>query len=126
MFLLFYFLLLTCKPCVLWGAAIAEAARLESDEGFPDYVHVGDEVKQNCRFTYLFPAEVWKEDILAWIPKFEREKGLRWYRQDSEKSLSDRDFRRHLLDSRPGTAIAPESDSALEDSLRHTEYLICF
>ena len=82
---------------------------------------MGDEVKQNCRFTYLFPAEVWKEDILAWIPKFEREKGLRWYRQDSEKSLSDRDFRRHLLDSRPGTAIAPESDSALEGSLRHTE-----
>lgn len=114
-----------CRPYVparaLWGAATAEAARLESGEGFPDYVHVGDEVKQNCRFTYLFPAEVWKEDILAWIPKFEREKGLRWYRQDSEKSLSDRDFRRHLLDSRPGTAIAPESDSALEGSLRHTE-----
>lgn len=114
-----------CRPYVparaLWGAVTAEMARSTSGENFPDYGHVGDEVKRSCRFTYLFPAEKRDGRFLAWLPKFEKEKGLRWCLQDSGKSLSDRDFRRRLLDSRPGTAIAPESDSALEGSLRHTE-----
>lgn len=114
-----------CRPYVparaLWGAVTAEIARLESGEGFPNYEGVGGEVKRSCRFTYLFPAEKWDGRFLAWLPKFEKEKGLRWCLQDCGKSLSDRDFRRRLLDSRPGTAIAPESDSALEGSLRHTE-----
>lgn len=114
-----------CRPYVparaLWGAVTAEIARLECGEGFPDYVRVGDEVKRSCRFTYLFPAEKRDGRFLAWLPKFEKEKGLRWCLQDCGESWSDRDFRRRLLDSRPGTAIAPESDSALEGSLRHTE-----
>ena len=114
-----------CRPYVparaLWGAGTAEMARSTSGENFPDYGHVGDEVKRSCRFTYLFPAEKRDGRFLAWLPKFEGTQGLRWRLQDSGKSLSDRDFRRRLLDSRPGTAIAPESDSALEGSLRHTE-----
>ena len=114
-----------CRPYVparaLWGAVTAEIARLKSGEGFPKYEGVGDEVKRNCRFTYLFPAEKRDGRFLAWLPKFEKEKGLRWCLQNSDKSLSDRDFRRRLLDIRPGTAIVPESDSALEGSLRHTE-----
>ena len=116
-----------CRPYVparaLWGAVTAEIARRESGESFPDYEGVGDEVKRGCRFTYLFPAEKRGGRFLAWLPKFERTQGLQWRLQDSEKSLSDRSFRRRLLDSRPGTAIAPESDSALEGSLRHTEYI---
>ena len=114
-----------CRPYVparaLWGAVTAEMARSTSGENFPDYAHVGDEVKRSYRFTYLFPAEKRDNGFLAWLPKFEKEKSLRWCLQDSEESLSDRDFRRRLLDSRHGTAIAPESDSALEGSLRHTE-----
>lgn len=114
-----------CRPYVparaLWGAVTAEIARLKSGESFPDYEGVGDEVKRSCRFTYLFPAEKRNGRFLAWLPKFERTQGLRWCLQDSGESLSDREFRRRLLDSRPGTAIAPESDSALEGSLRHTE-----
>ena len=114
-----------CRPYVparaLWGAVTAEIARLKSGESFPDYKGVGDEVKRSCRFTYLFPAEKRDGRFLAWLPKFEKEKGLRWCLQDCGKSWSDRDFRRRLLDSRPGTAIVPESDSALEGSLRHTE-----
>ena len=114
-----------CRPYVparaLWGAVTAEIARLKSGESFPNYEGVGGEVKRSCRFTYLFPAEKRDGRFLAWLPKFEKEKGLRWCLQDCGKSWSDRDFRRRLLDSRPGTAIVPESDSALEGSLRHTE-----
>ncbi len=105
----------------LWGAVTAETARLKSGEGFPKYEGVGDEVKRNCRFTYLFPAEKRDGRFLAWLPKFEKEKGLRWHLQGCGESRSDRDFRRRLLDTRPGTAIMPESDFALEGSLRHTE-----
>ena len=114
-----------CRPYVparaLWGAVTAEIARLKSGESFPDYKGVGDEVKRSCRFTYLFPAEKRDGRFLAWLPKFEKEKGLRWHLQGCGESRSDRDFRRRLLDTRPGTAIMPESDSALEGSLRHTE-----
>ena len=114
-----------CRPYVparaLWGAVTAEIARLKSGESFPNYEGVGGEVKRSCRFTYLFPAEKRDGRFLAWLPKFEKEKGLRWCLQDCGKSWSDRDFRRRLLDTRPGTAIVPESDSALEGSLRHTE-----
>ena len=78
----------------LWGAVTAETARLKSGEGFPNYKDVGDEVKRSCRFTYLFPAEKRDGRFLAWLPKFEKEKGLRWCLQNSDKSLSDRDFRK--------------------------------
>ena len=114
-----------CRPYVparaLWGAVTAEIARLKSGESFPNYEGVGGEVKRSCRFTYLFPAEKRDGRFLAWLPKFEKEKGLRWHLQGCGESRSDRDFRRRLLDTRPGTAIMPESDSALEGSLRHTE-----
>ncbi|MDY6823267.1 MAG: hypothetical protein SWH68_05640 [Thermodesulfobacteriota bacterium] len=105
------------------AAVTAELARLNGDgkSGFPDYGKFGHEVGLNCRFTYLFPAEKRGGKFLAWMPKFESARGLQWYRHDGEESLSDRDFRRRLLDSRPGTAIAPETDSASEGTLRETE-----
>ena len=76
-----------CRPYVparaLWGAVTAEIARLKSGESFPNYEGVGGEVKRSCRFTYLFPAEKRDGRFLAWLPKFEKEKGLRWCLQDS-------------------------------------------
>jgi len=105
------------------GAVTAELARLNGEEksDFPDYGKFGREVGINCRFTYLYPAEKSGDKFLAWMPKFERMRGVQWYCDGGEEGLSDRDFRRRLLDSRPGTAIAPESDSASEGTLRETE-----
>lgn len=105
------------------GAVTSELARLNGEEKgeFPDYGKFGKEVGENCRFTYLFPAEKRGGRFLAWIPKFEVAKGLQWYCHGGRENLSDRDFRCRLLGSRPGTAIAPESDSAFEGSLRETE-----
>lgn len=114
-----------CRPYVparvLWGAVTAEISRSRNGESFPDYGKLGWEVALNCRFTYLFPAEKRGNKFLAWMPKFERMRGVQWYCHGGEESLSDRDFRRRLLASRPGTAIAPESDSASEGTLRETE-----
>jgi len=114
-----------CRPYVparvLWGAVTAEISRSRNSESFPDYGKLGWEVALNCRFTYLFPAEKRGDKFLAWLPQFERIRGLLWYCHGGEDRLSDRDFRRRLMDSRPGTAIAPESDSASEGTLRKTE-----
>jgi len=114
-----------CRPYVsarvLWGAVTAEISRSRNGESFPDYGKIGWETALNCRFTYLFPAEKRGDKFLVWMPKFERMKGLQWYCHGGEERLSDRDFRRRLLDSRPGTAIAPETDSASEGTLRETE-----
>lgn len=104
---------------VLWGAITAETSRLKNANDFPDYSKCGECIASNLRFTYLFPAEKRGDKILVWLPKYEAKKGLVWHCNESE--LPDRDFRRRLLDSRPGTAIAPESDSASEGTLRETE-----
>ncbi|NPU98310.1 MAG: hypothetical protein HPY51_14000 [Candidatus Omnitrophica bacterium] len=104
----------------LWGSVTAELSRLKNDKDFPDYCEFGKEFASNCRFTYLYPAEERNNKVLAWMPKFEKSSGLRWF-SNGDGGLSDREFRRRLLDSRPGTAIAPESDSASEGSLRETE-----
>lgn len=114
-----------CRPYVparmLWGAVAAEISRSRSGDSFPDYGKLGWEIALNCRFTYLYPAEKDGDKILVWMPKYESMRGVQWSCYGGEESLSDRDFRRRLLGSRPGTAIAPESDSASEGSLRETE-----
>ncbi len=114
-----------CRPYVparvLWGAVTAEISRSRNRESFPDYGKLGWEIALNCRFTYLYPTEKSGDEFLVWMPKYEKVKGVHWYRQDGKESLSDRDFRHRLLDSRPGTAIAPETDSASEGTLRETE-----
>jgi len=109
----------------------------------PDYGKFGKEVGTWCRFTYLYPAEKIDEQLFVWLPQYfcENEKtsaygdrartGLYWVPQSvstgkdlkkSEQSpLTDRAFRRRLLDVRAGTAINPESDAALDGSLREME-----
>jgi hypothetical protein len=107
---------------VLWGAVTAEVSRSKDADRFPGYRKLGGEIALNCRFTYLYPAEKIDDDYLPWLPEFEQSKGLIWRRQDG-RELPDREFRRHLLDARPGTAIDPLTDSASEGTLRETEFI---
>lgn len=107
----------------LWGALTAELARRRAgDKGFPDYGGVGEELRKRTHLSYLFPAEQVGGQWKAWLPGFHKERGLVWEREDGRKE-GDREFRRHLLTTRPGTAIEPESDSASEGTLRELELI---
>ncbi len=106
----------------LWGAVTAELARQQ--ETFPDYPKQGKDVQEKMRFTYLYPAEKINEKYMAWLPIYQEGQGLCWQRQDTpldKPGQPDRRFRRRLLDTRPATAIHPETDSAQDESLRETE-----
>lgn len=122
------------------GAVTAELARRRGDElsRLPDYGKFGHEIGNRCRFTYLYPAEKSGDDFIAWTPEYHRnedatnkqadpkkkenQSGLWWhYHNALKKPCSDREFRRRLLDSRPGTAIMPETDAVSEGTLRETE-----
>ena len=110
----------------LWGALTAELAR-RRENGFPNYPYEGTILRENTRFTYLFPAEWDGKRWQAWLPRYELRSGLVWRRedrQDDERDLSDRQMRLRLVDARPGTAIDPDSDSAEEGSLRETECVL--
>lgn len=108
----------------IWGACTAELAQAGGN-GFPEYRQKGEAIRQSARFTYLFPARLVNGTWLAWLPEYVQEKGLIWRREDQSAEagavVPDRRFRRWLIDTRPGTAIDPDSDSAAEASLRETE-----
>lgn len=114
-----------CRPYVparaLWGAVTAEISRSRNGDSFPDYGNLGSEIALNCRFTYLYPTEKSGDNYLVWLPQYAEKEWIRWYCSCGKRSLSDREFRRRLFDSRPGTAIAPETDSASDGTLRETE-----
>lgn len=116
----------------LWGALTAELARRKMEDSpgnLREYETVGKDLRESCRFSYLYPAEqvdgVWR----AWLPVYEVGKGLCWKREDQkdqenqENLIPDRDFRRWLLDVRPSTAVDPTSDSAAEGSFHETELI---
>lgn len=104
----------------VWGAVTAEAARLAA-QASPAYKDVGDSLRDNARFTYLYPAQHSGRSWVTWLPRFD-EDGLCWQREDGRgEPVAERAFRRRLLSTRPGTAIDPTSDSAAEGSLRETE-----
>ncbi len=109
----------------LWGALTAELARRRCPS-FPDYQGTGKELSENCRFSYLFPAEQVNGRWLAWLPRYEEGQGLVWRREDktdAEEDMPDRVFRSRLLTTRSGTAVDPHSNSAAEGSLREYEVL---
>ncbi len=106
----------------VWGALTAELARREAD-GEPAYREVGEDLRMNARFSYLYPAERVGTEWRAWLPEYRAGEGLCWVREGREGAVHDRRFRRRLLWTRSGTAIDPASDSALEGSLRETECL---
>ncbi|MBU1222193.1 hypothetical protein KKF34_10110 [Myxococcota bacterium] len=103
----------------LWGAVTAEISRNTSGEKFPEYKDIGNQIKAESRFTYLFPTEKQGNKFLPWLPEFDEMRGYQWFCQS--RNLTDREFRCRMLDSRPGTAIDPDSDSAAEGTLRETE-----
>ncbi len=106
----------------MWGALTAELARARAN-GFPEYVTLGTDLKNNARFSYMFPAQQVNGRWQPWLPRFVAKRGLFWRREDlcEESDVADRVFRRRLLWTRPGTAIDPNTDSALDGSLRETE-----
>lgn len=108
----------------LWGALTAELARREVGSGDPDYPAVGERLRKDARFTYLYPAEYDGREWRAWLPRYEEDKGLVWKREDrrdDDDGLSDRKMRARLVSTRAATAIDPNSDTAAEGSLRETE-----
>ncbi|GBD02287.1 hypothetical protein HRbin18_02024 [bacterium HR18] len=104
----------------LWGALTAELARSKATS-FPDYKGIGERLKKETRFSYLYPAEEVDGEWKAWLPRYREGKGLVWEREDRAKSEKNRAFRMRLLSTRPGTAIAPESNTAHEGTLREFE-----
>jgi hypothetical protein len=111
----------------VWGAVTAELARAAAEANFPDYQNKGKELSEHARFTYLFPAEQGRQNWRAWLPRYEKDAGLVWHREDNaEKKISDRQLRMRLLSTRPATAIEPSSDTAAEGSLRETECINTF
>jgi hypothetical protein len=107
----------------LWGALTAELARRQSP---PDYQAVGNQLRKQTRLSYLFPAQRVGEKWLAWLPEYERGKGLQWRREDRTGSVPDAQFRRWLLTTQPGTAIDSNSDTAAEGTLREHEVINYF
>ncbi len=111
----------------VWGAVTAELARAMARTNFPDYQNKGKELSEHARLTYLFPAEQEGQNWHAWLPRYVKDEGLVWHREDNaEKKMSDRQFRMRLLSTRPATAIEPSSDTAAEGSLRETECINTF
>lgn len=91
-----------------------------------DYGGTGERLSEKCRFSYLFPAQKEGERYLAWLPRYEdaEGRGLVWHREDNEgNKKADREFRLWMLTVRPGTAISPSTDAALEATLREYELL---
>lgn len=110
----------------LWGALTAELARLRA-EGFPEYEKVGAELRENIRLSYLYPAEAVNGQWMAWLPRYDKGKGLVWEREDGgDQAEGERKFRKRLLVTRAGTAIEPEADSAAEGTLRELELISPF
>lgn len=105
----------------LWGALTAELAR-RTTANFPNYRAEGEKFRQQCRLSYLFPAEKVGTEWRAWLPLYCEGQGLVWRREDGQE-LEDRPFRQCLLSTRPGTAIEPSSDAAEEGTLREFEII---
>jgi len=105
----------------LWGAMTAELSRAEADSEFPQYDQVGKALREQCRFTYLYPSERHRDGWMVWLPEHRPALGLCWVPETGGDPVDDRAFRRSLLWTRAGTAIDPKQDAALDGSLRETE-----
>lgn len=105
----------------MWGATTAEIARKTFANNMEIYKMTGEDVNKNCRFTYLYPAEKKGEHYLTWLPKYEKDKGLIYVKYNTGEEITEREFKKRLLITRAGTAVSPDTDSALDASLHETE-----
>jgi hypothetical protein len=107
----------------IWGALTAELARQEAHNGQePHYQRVGADLQKSYRFTYLYPAAPRNDTWCVWLPTYRSGYGLSWTREgQADTVVGDRQFRRRLLSTRPGTSIDATTDSAEDGSLRETE-----
>lgn len=104
----------------IWGALTAELSRTTAGNSFPDYISVGENLLQNVRFSYLFPAEKIADEYAMWYPEYSY--GLIWKREDTPNNgVPNRTFKSKILYSFPSTSIDPKSDSAEEETLRELE-----
>jgi len=99
-------------------------ARRGSFGALPDYGGIGRNLREQARFSYLYPAEWMKSSWEPWLPYYEQERGLVWKRQDGGDPLPYGHFRQRLLATHPGTAIDPASDIAAEGTLHEFEYVL--
>jgi len=115
----------------IWGAFTAEIGRRRANNSFPNYGSVGAELRKNVRFTYLFPAKKIEGKWITWLPSFKfspddsgsNELPMWNNGEESEKSFSNRKFKKILLTSLQSTAINPETFSAEESTLREIEVI---
>ncbi len=121
-----------CRPYVLargiWAALTSEMAQTGAN-GFPAYWERGKILRDSARFTYLYPASSVGGAWRAWLPEYVRNSGLVWHREDqpgTADAVCDRPFRRCLIDTRAGTAIDADSDTAAERTLRETECVMTY
>ncbi len=104
----------------IWGALTAELSRDTAGSSFPDYISIGENLLQNVRFSYLFPAEKIGDEYAMWYSEYSD--GLVWKREDTPNDdKPNRDFKSKILYSFPSTSIDPKSDSAEEGTLRELE-----
>jgi hypothetical protein len=107
----------------LWAALTAALARQEmgdTPKNHNKYQEIGKELQRSYRFSYLYPSERCDGEWRAWLPFFA--KGNLYWRKEAKFDITLHSaFRGRLLDSRPGTAIDPCTDSAAEKSLHETE-----
>ena len=125
----------------LWGAVTNELGKQEveypagnkfesSEEVRKYYRQIGDYLKEDTRFSYLYPAEQVNGQWKAWLPCYQVGQGLCWLREDEDKEnqvdkeyVSHRAFRSRLLYTRLSTAIERKTGTAADETLHETECL---
>ncbi|MBE3595125.1 MAG: hypothetical protein IMX04_08870 [Candidatus Carbobacillus altaicus] len=115
----------------MWGAMTAEIARSQNGGGHPKYKEIGLQLKEEVRFSYLYPAEFDGKEWREWLPTYAEKgsMGLVWRREgthDDALKKSDREMRFRLLHTRPSTSINPDTYAAEDGSLRETECIQTF
>lgn len=123
----------------LWGAVTNELGKREveypaGNEFEPSgkvgryYRQIGDFLKEDTRFSYLYPAEPVNGQWKAWLPRYQEGQGLCWLREDWEDQadkagIAHRAFRSRLLYTRLSTAIERKTGTAADETLHETECL---
>lgn len=107
----------------LWGAITSHLARTVAGKALPLYQQIGQAVHAHLRFTYLFPWVDEAQGVL--VPRFHvaEDSETQLFYGTQENSLPAREFERRFIYALGQTAVAPESQTALDASLHESEFL---